>query len=224
MEKEKRKKKVLVKEKVLEMPPVMEELTTVGKSTVRVDAYAKVRGKLQYGGDIDYPGALHGKVLRSPYPHALIKKIDTEKAKSLPGVVAVLTAKDVPGRNGFGAIIPDQPVLCGDKVRYVGDGIAMVAALSEDIAIHALDLIEVGYELLPAVFSPIEAMKPGAPQIHEKGNLLTTGKIRKGDTDKGFKEADVILERTYTVPILEHAYIEPDVVIAIPHADGTITV
>ena len=96
----------------------------------------KVRGKLQYGGDIDYPGALHGKVLRSPYPHAFIKKIDTEKAKALPGVVAVLTAKDVPGRNGFGAIIPDQPVLCGDKVRYIGDGVAMVAAVSEDIAIQ----------------------------------------------------------------------------------------
>ncbi|MGZ3560009.1 MAG: xanthine dehydrogenase family protein molybdopterin-binding subunit, partial [Thermodesulfobacteriota bacterium] len=224
MEKEKRKKKVLVKEKVLEMPPVMEELSTVGKSAVRVDAYAKVRGKLQYGGDIDYPGALHGKVLRSPHAHALIKKIDTEKAKTLPGVVAVLTAKDIPGRNGFGAIIPDQPVLCGDKVRYIGDGIAMAAAISEDIAIQALDLIEVEYELLPAVFSPIEAMKPEAPKIHEKGNLITTSKIRKGDTEKGFKEADIVLEKTYTVPILEHAYIEPDVVIAIPHADGTITV
>jgi CO/xanthine dehydrogenase Mo-binding subunit len=224
MEKEKRKKKVLIKEKVLEMPPIMEKLSIVGKSAARVDAYDKVRGKLQYGADIDYPGALHGKVLRSPHPHALIKKIDTEKAKSLPGVVAVLTAKDVPGRNGFGAIIPDQPVLCGDKVRYIGDGIAMAAAISEDIAIQALEQIEVEYESLPAVFSPIEAMKPEAPKIHEKGNLLTTGKIRKGDTDKGFKEADVILERTYTVPILEHAYIEPDVVLAIPHADGTITV
>src|SRR5512139_1605653 len=154
MEKEKRKKKVLVKEKVLEMPPVMEELSTVGKSMIRVDAYDKVRGKLQYGADIDLPGVLHGKILRSPHPHAFIKKINTEKAKRVPGVVAVLTAKDIPGRNGFGAIIPDQPVLCGDKVRFIGDGIALAAAISEDVAIKALELIEVDYEPLPAVFSP----------------------------------------------------------------------
>ena len=127
------------------------------------------------------------KSFGSPYPHAFIKKIDTEKAKALPGVVAVLTAKDVPGRNGFGAIIPDQPVLCGDKVRYIGDGVAMAAAISEDIAIQALELIEVEYELLPAVFSPIEAMKPDAPQIHEKGNLLTTSQDSKGGYREGIR-------------------------------------
>ena len=222
---EKKKKKVLVREIVrVEMPTLAEELSTVGKSKIRVDAYDKVRGKLQYGADFEYPGALVGKVLRSLYPHALIKKIDVEKAKALPGVKAALTAKDIPGRNGFGAIIPDQPVLCGDKVRYVGDGVALVAADTEEIAVQALGLIDVEYELLPAVFSPIDAMKPDAPKVHERGNLLTTAKIRKGDTEKGFSESDVTLERTYTVPILEHAYIEPDVVLAIPHPDGTITV
>jgi len=225
MEKEEKKKKVMIKEKeVLEIPPVVEELSVVGKPAIRVDAYDKVMGKLAFGADLECPGALHGKVLRSPYPHALIKKIDIEKAKSIPGVRAVLTAKDVPGRNGFGAIIPDQPVICGDKVRYVGDGVALVAADTEELAIQALEAIEVEYEPLPAVFSPVEAMSPDAPKIHEKGNLLTTAKIRKGNVEKGFAEADVILERTYSVPILEHAYLEPDVVIAIPHPDGTITV
>jgi CO/xanthine dehydrogenase Mo-binding subunit len=222
---EKRKKKVLVKEKeVLEIPTFIEELSVVGKSVIRVDAYDKVKGKLTFGADLECPDALHGKVLRSPYPHALIKKIDIEKAKALPGVKAVLTAKDVPGRNGFGAIIPDQPVICGDKVRYVGDGVALVAADSEEVAIEALERIEVEYDPLPAVFSPIEAMGPDAPKIHEKGNLLTTARIRKGDVVNGFEEADVILERTYTLPILEHAYIEPDVVLVTPHTDGTITV
>lgn len=221
---EKRKRKVIVKEKVFEIPPLIEELSVVGKSAIRVDAYEKVRGKLQYGADLEYPDALHGKVLRSPYPHALIKKIDIEKAEALPGVKVVLTAKDVPGRNGFGAIIPDQPVICGDKVRYVGDGVALVAAESEEVAIQALELIEVEYEPLAAVFSPVDAMRSDAPKIHEKGNLLTTARIRKGDVVKAFKEADVILERTYTLPMLEHAYIEPDVVLAIPHPDKTITV
>ncbi len=223
---EKGKKKVLLKEKekVLEIPAFVEELSAVGKSVVRLDARDKVRGKLQYGADLEYPGALIGKVLRSPYPHALIKRIDVEKAEAVPGVAAVLTARDVPGRNGFGAIIPDQPVICGEKVRFVGDGVALVAAETEAIAIDALERIEVEYEPLPAVFSPLDAMKPGAPQIHESGNLITTAKIRKGDVEEGFARADVILERTYTVPFLEHAYIEPDVVLAIPHPDGTMTV
>jgi CO/xanthine dehydrogenase Mo-binding subunit len=109
-------------------------------------------------------------------------------------------------------------------VRYVGDGVALIAAETEEIAIEALKKIEVEYELLPAVFSPVDALKSNAPRIHETGNLIATVRIRKGETAKGFTEADVILERTYTVPFLEHAYIEPDVVLAIPHPDGTMTV
>jgi len=218
------KKKVLVKEKLLEIPPVAEELNVVGRSAIRVDAHDKVTGSLKYGADLEYPHALIGKVLRSPYPHALIKRIDIEKAERLIGVRAVLTAKDVPGRNGFGAVIPDQPVICGDKARYVGDGVALVAAETEEIAVQALELIEVEYEPLPAVFSPLEAMKPEAPKVHNTGNLLSTVRIRKGDVEKGFGEADLILERLYTVPFLEHFYIEPDVTWAIPHPDGTITV
>ncbi|MCF8127829.1 MAG: xanthine dehydrogenase family protein molybdopterin-binding subunit, partial [Deltaproteobacteria bacterium] len=200
------------------------KLSVAGQSVTRTDVPAKVAGKLMYGAAYPQDGFLHGKILRSPHPHALIKSIDTHKAKELPGVAAVLTGKDVPGRNGFGAILPDQPVICEDKVRYVGDGVALVAAETEEIAHKALSLIQVEYEILPAVFDPREALKPNAPQIHERGNLLSDNKLRKGNVKEGFEKADVILERTYQVPFLEHAYMEPDVTFAIPQPDGTMLV
>ena len=200
------------------------DFAVVGKSMPRQDAKAKVTGALKYIADMECREALHGKVLRSPYPHAFIKKIDTSKAEALPGVAAVVTAKDIPGRNGWGAIVPDQPVVCGDKVRFVGDAVALVAAVDEKTAIKALGLIKVDYEELPAVFSPIDALKSDAPQIHESGNLITTSRVVKGDAEQGFREADVVLERTFVVPFLEHAYLEPDVALAIPGGDGTMTV
>jgi nicotinate dehydrogenase large molybdopterin subunit len=224
---EKRKVEVLVKERTDFLPLIRfkeAELAVAGQSVTRTDDPLKVSGKLKFGADYSQDGFLHGKILRSPHPHALIKSIDTSKAEELEGVVAVLTAKDVLGRNGFGAIIPDQPVICGDKVRFVGDGVALVAAETEQIAQEALALIEVDYELLPAVFDPREAMKEDAPKIHEKGNLLSYDKLRKGDVQSGFDQADFIVERTYQVPFLEHAYMEPDVARAIPQPDGTMLV
>ena len=200
------------------------KLSVAGHSITRTDDLGKVTGKLMYGADYPQEGFLHGKILRSPHPHALIKSIHVEKAKELPGVVAVLTGKDVPGRNGFGAILPDQPVICEDKVRFVGDGVALVAAETEEIAHEALSLIRVEYEVLPAVFDPRDAMKPNAPKVHEGGNLLQKNKLRKGDVEKGFAEADVILKRTYQVPFLEHAYMEPDITFAVPQRDGTMLV
>ena len=196
----------------------------VGKSKPRLDGLAKVTGKLKYLGDVEYAEILHGAVLRSPYPHALIKKIDASRARDLTGVVTVMTADDIPGRNGFGAITPDQPVICKEKVRFVGDGVALVAAVDEKTAIRALGLIDVEYEQLPAVFSPVEALRSNAPKVHEAGNLITTSRVEKGDVAEGFGVADVILERTYEVPFLEHAYLEPDVTVAVPSADGTMTV
>ncbi len=224
---DKNQKKTLTKEKTdtrqaLSIP--VTELSVAGQSIPRSDDRLKVTGKLKYGADLPSHDFLCGKILRSPYPHALIKSVNVEKAKQLPGVVAVLTAKDVPGRNGFGAILPDQPVICGDKVRFVGDGVALVAAETDRIAQEALTLIEVEYQPLPAVFDPRDAMKEDAPRVHEKGNLLSHNKLRKGDTQKGFDEADVILERTYQVPFLEHAYIEPDTVMAVPQPDGSMLV
>jgi CO/xanthine dehydrogenase Mo-binding subunit len=228
MDKKKKKTKVLTKQSfdIQELLQLEKQvgLSVVGRSIPRIDAKEKVTGKLLYCADYPQEGFLHGKVLRSPYPHALIKAIRIEKAKELPGVGAVLTAKDVPGRNGFGSIIPDQPVICGDKVRFVGDGVVLVAAETEDIAYKALSLIEVEYEPLPTVFDPREAIQSGAPLIHKNGNLLLHSKLRKGDVEKGFSEADVILERTYKVPFVEHAYMEPDVTMAIPKPDGTMVI
>ncbi len=224
---DRREVKVLTREKLdlrqlVKAPEVGPSV--VGRSIVRTDAMLKVTGRLDFGADYLQDGFLHGKILRSSHPHALIKSINTKKAKELPGVAAVLTAESVPGRNGFGAIIPDQPVICGDKVRFVGDAVALVAAETEKIAHQALELIEVEYDPLPPVFDPREALKEDAPKIHEKGNLLSYNKLRKGDMEKGFAQADVILERTYQVPFLDHAYLEPDICMAIPKADGTMLV
>ena len=223
-----KKKKVLTREPItlaqLIPMPAEPELSIVGQPFQRTDGKLKVSGKLAYGADHPQEGFLHGKILRSPHPHALIKSVQIEKATRLPGVVAVLTAKDVPGRNGFGVAIPDQPVICGDKVRFVGDAVALVAAETEEIAQRALSLIAVEYELLPAIFDPREALKPGAPAIHEKGNLLNHHKLRKGDVEKGFAQADVILKRSYKVPFVEHGYLEPDMTMAIPQQDGSILI
>ena len=170
--KEREKKKVLTREP-LTFPQTMplktdSELSVVGQPVSRTDGRMKVTGKLAYGADYPQEDFLHGKILRSPHPHARIKSVQIDKAKELPGVAAVLTAKDVPGRNGFGVVMPDQPVICGDKVRFVGDAVALVAAETEAIAQKALSLIEVEYEPLPAVFDPREALKPGASRFMKK--------------------------------------------------------
>ena len=224
-----KKRKVLTKEGVNTLPlflPVDKcpEMSWVGVSVERTDDRKKVTGKLAYAADIPKEGFLHGKILRSPYPHALIKSIHIDQAKSTPGVAAVLTAADLPGEKYFGAIIAEQPILCWDKVRFVGDGVALVAAETEEIANHALSLIQVEYEPLPSVFDPREALKPAAPLVHEKGNLLLHNKLRKGDVIKGFAEAEVVIERTYQTPFVEHGYLEPDIVLAIPQFDGTMVI
>lgn len=197
----------------------MSEFSVVHKSLPRVDGYEKVTGRAKYGGDLFFPGMLYGKVLRAKYPHARILSINTEKAKALPGVAGVFTAADVPGSKVFGVIVKDQPVLAVDKVRFMGDGVAMVAAETPEIAEAALKLIEVEYEELPAVFDPREAVKPGAPVIHESApdNKVIHYPLRKGDVEKGFAESDVILEREYTTQMVEHAYIEPEAVVAVPN-------
>ena len=222
------KRKVLTRERAATQRfvelPVGVSPSVVGQSVPRTDARAKVTGKLAYAGDYPEEGFLHGKILRSPYPHARILSVQVEKARNLPGVAAVLTAADVPGRKTFGPFIPDQPVICGEKVRYVGDAVALVAAESERTAHQALSLIEVEYEPLPAVFDPQEAVRPDAPAVHGNSNLLLHSKLRKGDIEKGFAEADVILERTYRTPFIEHAYLELDIVLAVPQPDGTLLI
>ena len=153
----------------------MEKYSVIGKNLPRVDAVVKSTGEAKYTADMALPRMLYGKILRSPYPHARIINIDTSKAKKLLGVKAVITGKDTLGIK-YGAIdVPQYPAdknpLAMDKVRYIGDDVAAVAAKDEDTAEEALDLIEVEYKELPAVFDPEEAMKPDAPKIHDRGNI-----------------------------------------------------
>lgn len=207
---------------------------TIGQSLPRVDALGKVTGKTPYSGDLSMPGMLHMKILFAGRPHARIKRLDTRRAEAAPGVVAVFTARDVPV-NEYGLQWKDQPVLCGpgsskagaDVVRFVGDQVAVVVAESEAQAAAAVNLIEVEYEDLPVVTDPLEAMKPGAPRIHEEigdSNVCVHYRIRKGDVEKGFAEADVIVESEYRTPVQEHAYLQPEAGLSYVDEEGRVTV
>jgi CO/xanthine dehydrogenase Mo-binding subunit len=199
-------------------------LGIVGDSASRVDAREKVRGEPLYYGDLEMPGLLHARVLRSRYPHARIMSIDASRARALPGVAAVALAADVPGLKVLGRG-GDQPVLCSDKVRYIGDAVALVAAEETQIAASAVSLIHVAYEPLPAVFTPKEALLPGAVRVHDdRENLLRHFKLRKGDVDGAFTTCDVIVEGTYRTPTVEHAYLEVEGALAAMQPDGSITV
>lgn len=206
------------------LPETKHGYTVVGEAKPRPDAVAKVTGAAKYADDIVFPRMLFGATLRAMVPHAKIKKIDTGKAKALPGVQAVLTHEDVPGRKNHGLVTLDWPVLCYDKVRYVGDAVAIVAADTLEIAQRALELIEVEYEPLPVVDTPEFAHQPDAPRVHETGNLLKHIKVAKGDVEQGFAEADVVIERTYHTASTEHAFLEPECSIARVTAEGRVEV
>ncbi|RLD18843.1 MAG: xanthine dehydrogenase family protein molybdopterin-binding subunit [Caldiserica bacterium] len=202
----------------------MKDFKYIGKSVPRIDAADKASGKIKYMSDLNFPGMLFGKILRAKYPHALIKKIDTSQAKALPGVVAVVTWEDVPGLNGFGIVVPDQPVLCEDKVRYIGDAVVAVAAETKEIAEEAIKLITVEYEPLPIVDDPIKATQPDSPKVHTDGNIHLHTKISRGDVKKGFKEADVIVEHTYYTGMQEHVFLETESGVSKLEEDGTLSV
>lgn len=193
--------------------------SSIGKKIVKIDSPVKAIGEAKYVADLKIPGMLYGKILRSPYPHAVIKKIDTCKAERLPGVWAVITHKDVPTRRYNSAPHPgttpmDKRVL-DDKVRYVGDEVAAVAAADEDTAEEALDLIDVKYEQLPAVFDPEEAMEPGAPKIHGTDrNICVTIQKEWGDLKKGFDQADLIFEDRFKSPGQNSTPLEPHACLA----------
>lgn len=205
----------------------------LGLSLPRIDARAKVTGEALFPGDISMPGMLHMKILFAGRPHARIRRLDTSRAEAVPGVVAVLTAKDVPV-NEYGLIINDQPVLCGpgsrkegaDIVRFIGDQVALVIAETEKAAAIGRDLIEVEYEDLPLVTDPIAAMQPDAPLVHPGlgTNILKHYRIRKGDIEAGFAQADVIVEGTYHTPYQEHAYLQPEAGLAYIDEAGRVTV
>lgn len=210
--------------KIVEMFSKKRDLTVVGKSVRRVGGLEEVLGRTKYTTDYFFDRMLHVKVLRSDRPHALIKGVETREAESAPGVLAVLTAKDIPGINDWGFTFADQPLLVGEKVRFVGDGIALVAAETPEQAEDALRLVRVDYEPLPAVFDPREALKQGAPKVHEKGNVAFECRVRKGDAAEGFRNSDVIVENEYTTQRQEHAYLEPEAAIGVPEPDGSVTV
>jgi xanthine dehydrogenase molybdenum-binding subunit len=194
-------------------------MNVISRSVPPIDVIDKVTGRAKFTDDFVFADMLFARTLRSPHPHARILSIDTEKAKALPGVHAVLTHKDVPGENLHGLVYRDWPVLCHDVVRYVGDAVAIVAADTEDIASDALKLIEVEYEPLPVVADPEYAHTADAPVLHPNhptGNLLKHIKVRHGDIEQGFAEADVIVEREYRTPTTEHAFLEPECAIGVP--------
>ncbi|HDQ74228.1 MAG TPA: xanthine dehydrogenase family protein molybdopterin-binding subunit [Chloroflexi bacterium] len=200
------------------------ELRVVGKPLRRVDALGKTTGTTVYAGDFYMPHMLHAKVFRSSEASARIQRLDVSKARELPGVVCVLTADDLPdGR--LATDMPgqtgqkqrkgsDAPVLASDRVRFAGEPIALVAAETLATAEKALDLIEIEYEPLPGVYNPEDALKPGAPVVYEPDNVVSTWKIRKGDLAAGMAVADVIVENTFRVPFIDHAYIEPEAGVA----------
>lgn len=198
----------------------------IGNNVRRIDAPSKVSGQLKYAGDMTMPGMLHMQVLRSPHPHARVVSIDTSAAEALEGVECVITHKDVPGKDGFGVFVHDQPIMARDKVRYVGEAVAAVSAETLEIARRALKLIKVKYEELPGLFDPEEAMQEGAVVIHDYApdNLVKHIPIRKGDVEKGFAEADLIVENTYSTQQVEHAYLEPEAGLAYVDHDGVVTV
>ncbi|MFC2025846.1 molybdopterin-dependent oxidoreductase, partial [Chloroflexota bacterium] len=192
-------------------------------------AVQKVTGRLKYTDDLKFPGLLYGRPKRSDHPHARIDKVDFEKASEMPGVVTVLTAKDIPGKNLFGLLKPDQPIFCDQVVRMVGDTIALVVAESFEQAEAAVPAVEVTYTPLPLLDDPREALEPGAIQLHEasgdfgdNGNINRHIKIRRGDIKDGFEEADVIVEDDYWVPFQEHAYEELECSVGVPEGEGVV--
>lgn len=198
----------------------------IGKSAVRVDSQSKVTGNALYPGDLSMPEMLHMKILFAERPHARIKRLDISKAESYPGVAAVFTARDVPV-NEYGLQKPDQPVLCGDVVRFVGDQVALIVADTEEAAAQARNLIEIEFVDLPVVTDPIIAMRPDSPLIHPErsdSNICVNYKIRKGDVEAGFAQAGVIVESEYHLPFQEHAYLQPEAGLAYIDEEDRVTV
>ena len=225
--------------KLIVVPPKA-ETSVVNKPEIKVDAAKLVKGRPAFVDDIDLPGLLHAALLTSPHAHARIKRIDASRARALPGVHAVLTYKDISrvlyasGGQSYPNPKPYDQVSLDNKVRHVGDRVAFVAAETPEIAAEALDLIEVEYEVLPAVFDPVEAMKPGAPIIHDEPdaigihdaqhNIVHHIHAMHGDIDRAMAEADRVIERTYTVHQVQQASIEPHICITYWDEDDRLVV
>ncbi len=216
------------------LSPPRERLRVVGQPLARHDAWDKVAARTLYAADWQMPGMLHGVVLRSPYPSARIRRIDPAPALALPGVAAVVLARDVP-HNTLWTDVPGQTtevgplrarilVLADGVVRYQGEPVALVAAEARDLAQHAAELIAVDYEPLPGVFDPAQALKVGAPRVHDEGNLLASWRIGRSDIEAALKQADVVVEQTYRCQFIDHAYLEPESGVAWIDGDGVLVI
>jgi len=194
----------------------------------------RLTGKMKFTADLSFPGMVYGKAVRAGVPHALVKKVDGSRAAKMPGILAVLTAKDIPGKNVMGPISLDQPVFCDEHnpVRYVGDALALVVGETMEAAEAAAAAVEFELETLPVIASTEQALSAGAPALQarlssirpESPNVLGHYTTYKGDIEAGFREADVIVEGEYETPFVEHAYMEIECSLAVPEADGSVTV
>jgi aldehyde oxidoreductase len=198
---------------------------TIGQPVTRPDALEKATGTTLYAADLTVDGCAYIKVLRSPHHHAKIVHIDKKEAEAIPGVITVLTAEGVKGTNILKMAGDDQPILSGNKVRFIGDPVVAVVATSEEIASYALEKIEVTYEPLESVLTPEEALKEGAIKVHDdRPNLFFEQPIIHRDVKKGFSESEVVLEKTYTTQSVEHAYLENDAGVAYIHENGQLII
>ncbi len=206
-----------------QVPPSVHAGRVVGRPRPRPDAVAKVTGAARFTDDLQFPNMLYARVLRAEVPHGILRGLDVSAARAMPGVRAVLTAADLPAAHAHGLFVADWPILVrlGERIRYVGDALAIVAADNEDLAAEALSRIRVDIEPLPPLTDPEEALQADAPRLHPHGNLLKHIKVRKGDLAQGFAQADVVLEHTFYTPMYEHAFLEPECSIAVPQDDGT---
>jgi xanthine dehydrogenase D subunit len=202
-----------------ERPPVSTP-GEVGETTIRPDGVPKVRGEFDYSSDLWMDGMLWGTTLRSPHPHARVWSIDTSEAEAMPGVHAVLTHADVPGRKVYGMEVPDQPVLAWERVRYQGEAVALVAADHPETARRALEKISVEYEVLDPLTDPEEAMKEDAPRLHLSGNVLKRIDIVHGDVAGAEAEADVVVSGEYEVGMQDQAFLGPESGLAVPDGQG----
>src|SRR3972149_4501967 len=203
----------------------MPDYAVVGKGLPKLDASGKAIGQSQYVADMSFSNMLHGKILRSHHAHAVVLNVDVSQALKLKGVKTVLTPKDIlPVKYGIVPFAADQYALCIDKVRHIGDSVAAVAATDEDTAEEALSLIKVDYEILPAGCDPEEAMKPGAPLIHECENNISARILKNfGDIEEGFRRADFVREDRSDSRAITHSSREPQGAVASWAASGKLT-
>jgi len=196
------------------------ELLYIGENVVRVDSLEKVLGSPVYTADLIPKGTVYAKLFHSSIPHGIIKRMELGAAKSYPGVLGVLTSRDIPGLNESSAVLPDRQLFADPTVRSTGDILGAVIAETFPSAADASTKITVDYEKLPAIFDPMQALEPGAVKVHEKGNIARQMKIRKGNVEEGFSRSDIILEKTYRTQFQDAAPLEPEVGLAIPEDGG----